>query len=181
MRRIGLFLLAIVALCSGQVCSSGSSGLAAPDDLGLPIPAGTYSGQFPATARVTLGALPFGQSTDPMPITESFGSDGLPLTADSEPMGVGYAIEESVPGATSTLNVKSIEPAGNSLVITYDATMLFQVSATQVALTGTATRTYRPKVDGTLAVVATLDVSTTMANGAVLSMSVDGSGTLTRQ
>ena len=181
MRRTGLCLLAIVMFCSGQVCSPLGAGDPGPEDLGLPIPEGTYSGEIPARARATLNSLTVATTTEPMPVTQAFGSDGQPLTDANEPMGAGYKVEEQSPEGTTTITVKSIESDDRSLTITYDATMSISSAGRQVVMTGTATRTYTPKADGSLAIHVTMDVSGQVNNGVAMGMVVDGNGYLTRQ
>ncbi len=180
MRRIGLCLLAVVALCSGQVCGPAASSEPDTPDLGLPIPAGTYTGELSVTSRVLLNGLQFGASKDPLRITQAFGADGLPLTDANEPMIVGYKVEEQTPNGTTTMTVRSIDAGGNSVAIAYDASMSLTTAGQTTVLTGTETRTYTPKVDGTLYVAVTMDISGTAAAGAVIQTVMDGGGSLAR-
>ncbi len=180
MRRTGLCLLAIVVLCSGQVCTAPPAGDPGPEDLGLPIPGGTYAGEVPVTARALLNSLPLGTTTEGMPVTQAFGSDGMPLTDANEPMGAGYTIEEQTSDGTTTMTVRSIDADGRSVIITYDASMSVSTAGQQVLMTGTATRTYTPKVDASLELIIQTDIGAPIGSGAVFRMVMDGRGSLTK-
>jgi len=162
------------------VCNPLGAGDPGPEDLGLPIPEGTYSGEFPARARAMLNSLTVATTTEPMPVTQAFGSDGQPLTDAGEPMGVGYKVEEQSADGTTIITVRSIDSDSRSLTITYDASMSISSAGQEVVMTGAATRTYTPKVDGSLKIIVTMDISGRMNNGVVMRMVVDGGGSLTR-
>ncbi len=179
MRGTVLSLVLISVAVSGMACGAGApAGVAVPDDLGLPVPAGTYSGEVPVRSRVLVGGLTLGDQTDPTVLSQAFGQDGLPISETGEPMVVGYTYEQNLPGATTTMRVTSVEPVGSSIAVNFDATMALDTGGQHITLTGTAAFTFTPKVDGSLYTTVAWDVNS--SSGPAIKVLIDGSGSLVR-
>lgn len=181
MRRIALELVSLVALmllsaCGGPVPAAAPM----PDDLGLPVPAGTYAGEYPVTARVMLGGMQLTQMTQSTAFTQAFGADGRPLAEDGQPMQVGRSYEQVMSDGTATITVTSIESDASTVRVDYDVSMTTQASGQQMLLTGTGFYTFSPKVDGTLYSTIRMDLSAPTASGVTIGLSMEGSGFLSR-
>jgi len=181
MRRIVLELVSIVGLTVLSACGGTlPAGPPMPDDLGLPIPAGTYAGEYPVTASVMLGNVQVAQMTQSTAFTQAFDADGRPLAENGEPMQVGRSYEQAMSGGTATITVTSIESGTSTVRVNYDVSMTTQAGGQQMFLTGTGFYTFSPKVDGTLYSTIRMDLSAPTASGVVIGLSMEGSGFLSR-
>ncbi|MGB9625387.1 MAG: hypothetical protein ACPMAQ_11045, partial [Phycisphaerae bacterium] len=181
MHRIALGLVSFVGLvvlsaCGGSVPADAPM----PDDLGLPVPAGTYAGEYPVTARVMLGGVQLTQMTQVTAFTQAFDADGRPLAENGEPMQAGRSYEQAMPDGTAMITVISIESDTATIRVNYDVSMTTQAGGQQMLLTGTGFYTFSPKVDGTLYSTIRMDLSAPTASGVTIGLSMEGSGFLSR-
>lgn len=182
MRRIGLLIPVMLAMCSGQFCPgpSQSTTVTPPADL---IPEGSYTGDV--TCRTTVAVLPFNGSppastSNKITLTASFDANGV-LLFNGQPIAVGTERGSQIGSGTRLSTAQEVIPGGGQLIVRSREVLTFLDTTGTLVFTGTNQETYTLLPDFTVKYEETLSTTDRSVVGSLQTYSRDCSGVLTKQ